>query len=198
MSVDQRLRAGLHAEAAALPPATVERDLALVNARVGLRRRRRWASGIAIAALGAAASVAVGAKLVTIVDDVRDPDAASPAARMPTELIGDYVVDIPDTTEANRLQVNGRWVVRIAADGTLDLTAPQDGADGAADASIRLERDHRVVTNALHSVPGCQAEPAVGTYEYTLGRDDLTFEVVGADCLGRILLFTSAPWQELP
>lgn len=191
MSVEDRLRAGLLTDARSLPEAQVERDLEGVLVRARWRTRRRWGGRLAAAgAVAAAAAVALGA--------LRTPDRPPPEPAESVEaLAGDYVVDVPASRAATRLGIDGRWVVRIAGDGTLTLDAPPGGLDGAADAALTL-RDGLVVTNALHGAPGCQAGAGVGTYEWDRRAASLSFALVGEDCRARVVLLTSTNWERVP
>jgi hypothetical protein len=199
MSVEDRLRAGLRAEATSLAPAPLERHLDAIHRRVRIRSRTRWTARVAAAGAAAAAVLAVA---VVATDRLAGSDAdpadlpTAPVSRGAGDLRGEYVVDVPASPQGDRLGVSGRWVVRVNGDGTLDLTAPAGGADGSSDASLSVDGD-RVVTNALHGVPGCQAGTGVGTYSWSVAGDDVAFAPIGEDCRARTLLFTST-WRRLP
>ncbi len=195
MSVEERLRAGLRADATSLSPAPVERELETVHRRVRRRERARWAGRVAVAGAVAAAVVAIA----VITGDRIGGSSVDPVERPPTtiaDLAGEYVVDVPATVQGDHLGISGRWVVVVDESGVMELTPPPGGADGASDATLRVEGD-RIVTNALHAVPGCQAGEGVGTYAWSADGDTVDFSVVEEDCRGRTLLFTATSWRRL-
>ena len=90
MSIDSRLRNGLHDAAAAVTPDTAS---ALREVRRSATRRRRtvFVAGIAVAAAVTAVIFSAGP---IVVDRLRAPDQVAPAA--PTSLVGTYVVDVAE------------------------------------------------------------------------------------------------------
>ena len=170
MSIDQRLRNGLH-------PADPDHGLDTLAAlrRVEQRATRRTrTTRVAVGALVAATLVAVigvGAAL-----QQGRPDRADVVATQPSEqlLIGTYVVDVPDSSVARRDGLVGRWVISLEADGALELRPPTSYTGATTGAAWRVE-DELLRTDALVE-PGCQADSGyVGTYRWSLTDDLLAF-----------------------
>ena len=193
MSIDQRLRNGLH-------PADPDHGLDTLAAlrRVEQRATRRTrATRVALGALVAAALVAligVGAALQQMRPDTPDVVAAEPSER---DLIGTYVVDVPDSPAALREGLAGRWVISLAADGALELRPPPSYTGATTGAAWRVE-DGLLRTDALVE-PGCQADNGyVGIYGWSLDDDLLVFNLVDDACQVRRDLFTGSAWERVP
>jgi hypothetical protein len=151
MSIDSRLRNGLHGAAAAVTPDTAS-ALREVRRRATRRRRTVFVARIAVAA--AAAAVIFGAGPI-VVDRLRAPDQVAPAA--PTSLVGTYVVDVAEqqAARAPEHRMVGRWVVTLRADGVLEFVPPDGYPHNAVTGTYRVEGD-LFRTNLFHDVPGCQ------------------------------------------
>jgi hypothetical protein len=196
MSVEDRLRAGLEADANTLDLA-VEVELGRVIERTARRRRRRW--GIRVAGI---AAVAASVATVTVLDLDQDRDTASDPVVQPPEsgvaaLAGEYAVDVPESAAADALDLAGRWTVTIDLKGRIEFSPPPRLRAGVSGAALRLDGD-LAETNALHGLPGCQTGTGTGLYRWDLDQDSLTFAAVGEDCQGRTILFGEATWRRLP
>jgi hypothetical protein len=184
MSVDQRLRAGLHRSAAAIEPRTAA-ALTAVEARTRRGRRTARVARLAVAtALAAAVAIASPAAL----DRLRGSGPhVSPAA--PSPLVGTYVVDVPDSEPARRQGMAGRWVVTLHADGVVQLTQPDVFQGNPYGASYQTDGDV-LRTDVFVSSPGCQLAPdSVGIYRWARAGGVLEFTVVSDGCEARRLLF---------
>jgi hypothetical protein len=193
MSIDQRLRNGLH-------PANPDHGLDTLAAlrRVEQRATRRArTTRVAVGALVAAALVAVvgvGAAL-----QQGRPDTPDVVATQPSEetLLGTYVVDVPESPVAHRDGLVGRWVISLEPDGALELRPPATYTGATMGAAWRVE-DQLLRTDALVE-PGCQAENGyVGTYRWSLTDDLLVFSLVDDACDVRRALFTGSAWERVP
>lgn len=191
MSLDQRLRNGLHRSASTISP-NYAQAFHTVLRRADRRRRARMVGRL----------VAVGAVLTIIgigAVVVRDLDLNGSGVEPSTEpgLTGTYRVDVPDSADARQAGVVGLWEVDLREDGTVALTPPSTDFVFSRDGSYRLEGD-LVRTDLFLDVPGCQTgQSQVGTYQWSLVRDELVFSEIDDGCAARRLLFTSQPWKEL-
>ena len=192
MSVEDRLRRGL-ADNATNIEAFVERELTVVLARNRRRNQLRWAGYGALAA--AAAVVAVIALTF-----IRQPHATTPPATpdTTTTLAGRYVVDVAPSKQAERLHVDGRWVIVLQEDGGLELVAPAGYTGIVSGASYRIEGD-RVRTNSFIDSPGCQrTEDQSGLYEWHKTAGIVDFVLVHDDCAARRIVFSGQAWVSVP
>ncbi len=186
MSIDQRLRNGLH-------PADPDHGLDTLAAlhRVEQRaetqaRTTRVVVGVLLAAV-LVAVIGVGAALQGRPDT---PDVVAGEA----VLVGTYVVDVPDSPVALRDGLVGRWVISLEADGALRLRPPSSYTGATTGAAWRVE-DELLRTDALVE-PGCQAANGyVGRYRWSLAGDRLTFGVVEDACDIRRILFAGSDWE---
>jgi hypothetical protein len=192
MSVDQRLRNGLHSAATGIDP-----DHRTALSRVEARARRatrvsRWALCAAAVALMAG----VGAGVPTLTGRLDGPE---PPEVTHHGLEGSYLADVPDTPSTRREQLVGRWVISFEGDGVLVLNPPP-GYAGTTAGTAYETRGTELRTDALIDHPGCQATGAsnVGTYAWRLrdGRLDLT--VIRDDCTARTHLLADQSWTVLP
>lgn len=193
MSIDQRLRNGLH-------PADPDHGLDTLAALRSVEQRatrRTRTTRVALSALVAAALVAaigVGAAFQQERPDTPDVVTAEPSERA---LIGTYVVDVPDSPVARNEGLAGRWVISLEADGALELRPPPSYTGATTGAAWRVE-DELLRTDALVE-PGCQADNGyVGTYRWSLTDDLLAFSLVDDACDVRRALFTSSAWERVP
>ena len=193
MSIDQRLRNGLH-------PADPDRglDTAAALRRVEQRAARQTRTArVVVGALVAAALVAV-IGVGTALQQGR-PDTPDVVATQTSEqaLIGTYLVDVPDSPAASREGLVGRWVISLEAGGALELRPPKSYTGATTGAAWRVE-DELLRTDALVE-PSCQADNGyVGTYRWSLTDDLLAFTVVEDACTVRRALFTGSDWERVP
>jgi hypothetical protein len=191
MSLDQRLRNGMHSSASAISP---DYPTALRRVRGKARRRSRLAvAGRLVAVAAAIVVIGIGGVVVQRLD-LAD-DGVGPATE--PVVTGTYVVDVPDSAEAREANLVGRWEVTLRADGTVRLTPPSTAFEEARDGLYRVDGD-LLNSNLFLDVPGCQvSETQVGIYRWTRIRDELTFTEVDDGCAARRELF-SHPWKETP
>jgi hypothetical protein len=136
MSVDDRLRAGLSANASAFQPA-VESGLDEVRGR----GRRGRAARVAGAAGLVAAAAAVGVLVVTWSDSSDRPPPATPPTSPTAALFGRYESDV---TRPARL--SGHWVLEFAGNGTVRVIPP-DGYSGVVSGTLFTADAARLRTN---------------------------------------------------
>ena len=193
MSIDQRLRNGLH-------PSDPDHGLDTMTAlrRVEQRATQRTRTArVAVAALVAAALVAVIGIGVAL--EQGRPSSPDVVATQPSEraLLGTYVVDVPESPAARREGLVGRWVISLEDDGALELRPPPTYTGATTGAAWRVE-DELLRTDALVE-PGCQADNGyVGTYRWSLTDDLLVFSLVDDACDVRRTLFTGSDWERVP
>jgi hypothetical protein len=191
MSLDQRLRNGLHRSASTISP-NYSQAFHTVLRRADRRRRVRMvgrlvALGAALAIIGVGVVVVRGLDLTRGgVDPVTDP-----------ALTGTYTVDVPDSADARQAGLVGRWEVALRADNTIRLTPPSTAFTGSRDGSYRVE-DDLFRSDLFLDIPGCQvAQTQVGTYRVARVGDQLTFTEVDDSCAARREFF-SQPWKGTP
>jgi hypothetical protein len=190
MSIDSRLRNGLHGAAAAVTPDTAS-ALREVRRRATRRRRTVFVARIAVAAAATAVIFSAGP---IVVDRLRAPDQVAPAA--PASLVGTYVVDIEDDLAAHSHGMAGRWVVTLRADGVVEFQAPDGYPHNALSGTYRVEGD-LFRTNLFVDVPGCQlGDAGVATYRWVRTAGDLRFFVVSDTCMAQQVLFIYQPWEK--
>jgi hypothetical protein len=187
MSIDRRLRAGLHRSAEVVRP-----DVSFALQAVE-RRARRQRRIVAIARFATVAAVAVVAAIVGTVAVHGRPSSGTrvlPAGQP----AGTYVVDIPTSDIAQQQGMAGRWVVTLLPDGVLQITPPDAFTGNPYGASYRLDGD-LLRTNAFMSMPGCQlSSNPIGVYRWIRTPTELTFTVVADTCDARRLLFGGQGW----
>ena len=180
MSVDDRLRAGLRANATAFQP-SVESGLDEVQGR----GRGRRAAQVAVAAgLVAAAAVAV---LVVARPDVSDrPPPVAPAPSPTAALFGRYESDV---TRPARLA--GQWELEFDGNGTLVVTPP-DGYAGVVSGTLFTADASRLRTN-LFSQDVCAD---LGNGELTWTRPGARLDLAASDepCAARSQFLTENTW----
>jgi len=192
MSVDQRVRAALHAAADAYEPDEAE-ALRIVVARTGGVRRTRQPWRVLAAAIAVVAVVLVA---VGIGQLLRGSPRSSAVAAAP--LPGRYVVDVSETSAGENRDIAGRWVVVLAEDGTIQLTPPETYSLARTGSSYRTD-GHTLRTDVLLDYPGCQAgTSSLGVYLWHAYTDQVQFVVVDDECAPRIALFTDQRWERLP
>lgn len=185
MSIEDRLRSGLTANADPTPP-PVEAHLVAVN--------RRYRRRLAVRAVTATAAVVVLAAVGWwAVAQLLGGGHLEPAEQT---VPGTYRVAVQDSDVTGDLA--GTWLVTLGSDGSITYTTPlASGLVAGVGESYVLEGD-QLRTNALIGFPGCQrTNPATGTYTVTADRDGVTFRVVSDGCAARRALFGS-PWERQP
>lgn len=187
MSIDRRLRAGLHRSAEVVRP-DVSDALHAVERRASRQRRL-----VAIARFATVAAVAVAAAIVGTVA-VHGRPRADTGVLPAGQPVGTYVVDVPTFDLAQRQGMTGRWVVTLRPDGVLQITPPQGFTGNPYGASYQTNGD-LLRTNALMSSPGCQlSSNPTGVYRWMRTPTELTFAVVADTCDARRLLFAGQGW----
>jgi hypothetical protein len=185
MSIDDRLRSGLSRNGAAIQVA-VEPELAVVTRRDHVIGRRRVA-GVLIAATAvvALAPWALG-------EAERTPVPVAPGA---SDLVGTYVVDVPDGTAGGAA---GRWEVTLEEGGALEVQPPSGYDDQMADRLTYAVEDGVIETNVFLDAPGCQLPGAlVGEYTWERSGTTVRFVRVRDECMPRRALF-DAVWKRQP
>lgn len=193
MSIDQRLRNGLHREGPE-PDLDTLAALRRVEQRAAQQERRTRMVVGALVAAALVAVIGVGAAL-----QQGRPGGADVVATQPAEqaLVGTYVVDVPDSPAARREGLVGRWVISLEADGALELRPPATYTGATTGAAWRVV-DELLRTDALVE-PGCQADNGfVGTYRWSLTDTLLVFSLVDDACAARRTLFTGSAWERVP
>jgi hypothetical protein len=188
MPIDDRLRAGLSANADLLSP-PVERHLTAV--------RRRHQRAVRLRVLAVAAAVALLAVIpwgiVTAVRG-RTPDPVAPST--PASLAGSYRVVVEAGGETRSM--TGTWTVTLDADGAISLSPPPGFEGPAGDGETYELSGTTFTTNVLIGWPGCQRGTVqVGTYRVAVTDHGAEFTRLEDDCPARIALLGS-PWERLP
>ena len=182
MSVDDRLRAGLGANATAFQP-TVETGLEKVRGRGRRGRATRVAVAVAVG-LVAAAGVAV---LVVARPDVSEPPGPVTPAPSPTApLFGSYEADV---TRPARLA--GHWVLEFDGNGTV-LVTPPDGYAGVVSGTLFTADASRLRTN-LFAQDVC-ADLGNGEFSWTRQGARLALGRSDEPCAARSEFLTENTW----
>jgi hypothetical protein len=182
MSVDDRLRTGLTANAMTFQPA-VESNLDAVRAR-GHRRR---ATRVALAAALVAAASATALVLALPHESDRLPPATPDTTSSPTtELFGRYEADV---TRPGRL--TGHWVLEFVGNGTV-LVTPPDGYAGVVSGTL-FTADGTTLRINLFEQDVCTGLP---NGELSWSREGVRLVLKeGQDlCAARRLFFTKNDW----
>ena len=137
MSVDRRLRNGLHRSADALASDPFDAPAA-VQTRASRRRRRVLIARTAVAAL-ALAGVAVAIPLATMDGPTAETVTAS-GSEDPSLLPGSYTVDVEPSDIADQHGIVGQWVIQLDDDGTVTFHPPAPFG-GTSSASYEVEGD---------------------------------------------------------
>jgi hypothetical protein len=180
MSVDDRLRAGLRANATAFQPA-VESGLDEVRGRG--RRARVARVGVA-AGLVAAVGVAV---LVVARTDLSDrPPPVTPAPSPTAVLFGRYESDV---TRPARL--SGRWVLDFVGNGTV-LVTPPEGYAGVVSGTL-FSADASTLRTNLFAQDVC-ADLGNGEFSWTRSGARLALAAGNEPCAARSRFLTENTW----
>jgi hypothetical protein len=188
MSIDDRMRAGLAANAELLPP-PVEEHLDAVR-----RRHRHRTRGRVLLAVAASVVLAVAAPLTVRSIVGTGPEPAEPAPS--PSLTGSYRVVVRGAGAT--ADMTGSWTVTLGADGQVQLKAPAD-ASLVADEGLHYQvRGDVLTTNLFLDRVGCQrGDPPVGAYEFAVSGTRASFTTLSDVCEPRVLLFSST-WERLP
>lgn len=183
MSVEDRIRRGMAANAAAHQPA-VETSLDRVRGRARLRR--------ALSVTGAAAAVAA-VTTIAVAAWPSPPPADTPAApdRSPTSaLFGRYAADV--TTPA---RLAGHWVLTFHGDGTLAVEPPH-GYSGVVSGTLFTADEQTFRTN-LFAQDVC-ADGGNGAVAWARAGQRLVLRGSDDPCVARQHFFTTSEWSVIP
>jgi hypothetical protein len=183
MSVDDRIRSGLAANAAHLPEPDVEALLSTTFTQYRRRRALRWAG---LTGLAAAACAAVVVALVLHEDHTAPP---LPARTTTTQtLVGRYagLVDAPRSMP----QASGRWV--LAFDNGKMTVTPPPGYTGTL-TGTQGTLTGRTLQTSLFSRDLCAGQPP-GKYTLETRDEGATITLLGDQCGVRGEILTSASW----
>lgn len=179
MSVEDRLRSGMHAEADAWAP-EVESSLARVRAR--RRRGRRAALAGGVAALLAALAVGVGVAGQGSIVGV--PAASASVSAEP--LVGRFEGDV-----VSPARLAGRWVLQFRTDGRLDIEAPSRYRGVLSAVLFRTEADTLATTLFQEDV--CSGI-GVGRYTWTRTASGVRFTELDDRCSDRQEFLAETTW----
>ena len=180
MSVDDRLRAGLAANAMAFQPA-VESSLDQVRDR----GRRSLVARAAVAA-GLVAAVAAAVLLVPWPDTTDQPAPVTPAPSPTAELFGRYESEV---TRPGRLA--GVWVLEFEGNGTVVVTPPF-GYAGVVSGTL-FAADSTTLRTNLFGQDVC-ADLSNGEYSWTRDGARLALAERDEPCPARGRFFTNNAW----
>ncbi len=195
MSVDRRLRAGLHDAADQLPTDTERAFARVVTGARRQRARRRVAGGILASAVVATAALA----WPQLAPGDRAP-APAPAPEPPTSPAGQYVVDVPEPDQrTNDVDMSGRWLITLAEDGSVTFDPPagfpanvEGGTYSVTGGELRTDLFLSGVCEAT------QAAGPVATYRWSRTADSLDLTPIDENCPGRQALFDAPVWRVIP
>ena len=187
MSVDDRLRQGLDANARAFEP-EVETSLHDVRRRDRRARRTRMtrSGGMVVATAACAALVAVAVRAGLPED--RPPAPSVPAPSPTAELFSSYEADV---TRPQRLA--GRWGLELRGNGSV-LVSPPDGYAGVVSGTLFTADRARLRIN-LFAQDAC-ADLGNGEYAWTREGDRLVLAVSNDSCEARTRFFSDNEWVE--
>lgn len=188
MSVDDRLREGLGANATTFEPA-VEASLDAVRrrGRRAVRARMARAGGFVVAAAAAAVLVAVAIRPGVPEDRSPAPPVAAPS---PTaELFSRYEADV---TRPRSLA--GRWGIELSGNGSAIVTPP-DGYAGVVSGTIFTADRERLRIN-LFAQDVC-ADLGNGEYAWSRDGDRLVLAVSNDSCGARARFFSDNAWVDV-
>ncbi|WP_157581734.1 hypothetical protein [Phycicoccus sp. Soil803] len=186
MPVDDRLRVGLTANAAALREPDVELLLGQAFAAHRRRQARRWAGVAGVAAAACAALV------VTLMGQTAPkPVPAPPVGPTPATLHDRYAGLVAPFAEAPH--VSGRWVLVRGADGKLVANPPNRYGTGDPVVAGRIGRGGVFGTDMFHQDNLICDSPG-GKYRIADRGDQLVFESVDDFCVSRVQFFTKTTW----
>lgn len=184
MSVDDRLRAGLAANAELGLDPDVEQHLARVMERSRRRRALRWvtlASGVAVAGTAVALAVTVGWGA-----DDRSPRPATTSTQAAPGRYAGLVGALPGAPDAS-----GRWTLYLDGGGRLTVTAPPGSTRDLSGTQGVLAGDRLRTTLFQHDL--CQGQPA-GTYTVERSAERLALVRLVDPCTARSTLLGTTTW----
>lgn len=189
MSVDERLRQGLGANATAFNP-VVEASLDAVRhrGRRAGRARMARAGGLVVAGAAAAALVTVVVQTEVLEDRPPAPSVAAPSST--ADLFGRYETDV---TRPRSLA--GRWGIELSGNGSVIVTPP-DGYAGVVSGTIFTADQTRLRIN-LFAQDVC-ADLGNGEYVWSRDGDRLVLAVSNDSCVARTRFFSDNEWVEVP
>lgn len=180
MSVDDRLRAGLSANATAFHPA-VESSLDEVRGRG--RRGRSKRIGVAAGLVAAASAVVL---VVSWPDPSEQPEPSTPAPSPTSELFGRYESEV---TQPGRLA--GHWVLEFDGNGTVVVTPPSTYA-GVVSGTL-FTADGTTLRTNLFAQDVC-ADLGNGEFSWTREGARLALAEHDEPCASRGQFFTENAW----
>jgi len=191
MSVDDRLRQGLRANATAFEP-VVERSLADVRRRSRRAGRARMtrAGAPVVAAAAVAALLAVVTRPGVLTDRVPAPSVTTPSSTAPSptaHLFNRYEADV---TRPRPLA--GHWSIELRGNGSV-LVIPPDGYAGVVSATIFTADQNRLRIN-LFAQDVCADQGDDGEYLWSRDGDRLVLDVSRDSCAPRALFFADNEW----
>lgn len=181
MSVEDRLRAGLRAQAESWDPPV---EASLVRVRRRLVRRR---VGVVMLA-AAAAAVVVGGILGLLPQGGLTGVPVEPAAGAPVQpAAGRYF-----STVASPTSLGGDWSLNLRPDGRVDVTAPPSYSgivSGVLFSSTATEFRTTIFQEDVCAGAG------VGSYTYARTTTGITFVAVDDTCTARKTFLAANTWQ---
>jgi hypothetical protein len=196
MSVDQRLRTGLHRSADAVEVSDADAVTALRTVRARDRRRSRIRRRIQFGAIPAVAAGLAAAAFLAPHVPWTDPQP-QPSDAEPGSVVGVYVVDVAPPANVAGRDLAGRWLVDLKADGTVVLDPPPDYSGMTNGAYV--EEPSTLKTDILGDLPGCQQDGQyLGTYQWAQDDDGLSMTALADTCAPRVHLLTAQKWGPLP
>ena len=188
MSVDDRLRRGLGANASAFDP-EVETCLEAVRRRGRRAASARTAGAGVSAVVAAAAVVLVALAVLPGVPQDRSPAPSVPVASPTAALFSRYEGDV---TRPSRLA--GHWVVELRGNGSA-LVTPPAGYAGVVSGTIFTADRARLRIN-LFAQDVC-ADFGDGEYAWTRQGNRLLLTASNDACRSRTRFFTANTWIEV-
>lgn len=185
MSVDDRLRQGLGANAKALQP---EVEASLDSVRRRGRRAGRARTGVLVAAAAAVVALATVAVRNGLPKDL-SPDPSMSAPSLTAGLFSRYEADVTRPPS-----LAGRWDVELRGNGSA-LVTPPDGYAGVVSGTIFTADRARLRIN-LFAQDVC-ADKGNGEYTWFRQGDRLVLTVSNDSCDARIRFFSDNQWMEV-
>ena len=180
MSVDDRLRSGMIANATAHQPA-VESSLDKVRGR-----GRRGQTARLLMAAGSVAAVSTTVLVVAWPDPPDQSRPATPAPSPTSALFGRYESEVRAPA-----QLAGRWVLELGGNGTITVTPPT-GYAGIVSGTLLSADDTTLRTN-LFTQDVCE-DLGNGEFRWAREGDRLTLRRSEDPCAPRRTFFTRNRW----
>jgi hypothetical protein len=185
MSVDDRIRGGMIANATAHQPA-VESSLDKVRGRGRRAQTRRLMMAAGSVAAGSVAAVAATVLILASPDAPDRSGPTTPAPSATSALFGRYESDV--TSPA---QLAGRWVLELGGNGTITVIPP-DGYAGVVSGTL-LSADGTTLRTNLFEQDVC-ANLGNGEFHWTREGARLALRVGHDPCAPRRTFFTENRW----